>query len=432
MPNSIDETTVADGGSARRVARWITWGGPLVLAVALLLHAIVFIHWPTYALQIDVLVYRFGGTRVLDGLDLYSIGRNGEIDDLLFTYTPFAALVFTPLAFITDFTAQVLSLLVFPALLVYSVWRMLRWLNVSVGAGLWGLLALLVGLVSWLEPVRLSIQLGQINLLILAVVVTDVLAPKRWKLAGIGIGIVAGIKLTPMIFIVFLFVVGRIRAAVVATVTLIGTIALGFIFLPSASHYYWVDRAFEKISRITRDPTASTSISGLFLRLDLSAATATALSVLVIVVSLVIATMAYRRNQLLLAISVVGMASAAASPFSWSHHWVWFVPLVVHLSYRGYVLGKRASAITMWVFCAVFAAWFTSLSGKTPDSGALTLRPGGVLNDLIPSLYVFVHLGVLVASWIWLRRDWSEANDVAGEEESSQADELAPASPAHN
>lgn len=95
MPNSIDATTIADGGSTRRVARWITWGGPLVLAIALLLHAIVFIHWPTYALQIDVLVYRFGGTRVLDGLDLYSIGRNGEIDDLLFTYTPFAALVFT-------------------------------------------------------------------------------------------------------------------------------------------------------------------------------------------------------------------------------------------------------------------------------------------------------------------------------------------------
>lgn len=176
-----------------------------------------------------------------------------------------------------------------------------------------GLLALLVGLVSWLEPVRLSIQLGQINLLILAVVVTDILAPKRWRLAGIGIGIVAGIKLTPMIFIVFLFVVGRIRAAVVATVTLIATVGLGFIFLPSASHYYWVDRSFEKISRITRDPTASTSISGLFLRLDLSAGIATALSALVIVMSLVVATLAYRRNQLLLAISIVGMASAAAS-----------------------------------------------------------------------------------------------------------------------
>ncbi|MBA0048421.1 glycosyltransferase 87 family protein [Mycobacterium sp. NPDC050853] len=432
MPNSITETTDADGDSTRRVAGWITWGGPLVLAVALLLHAFVFIHWPTYALQIDVLVYRFGGTRVLDGLDLYSIGRNGEIDDLLFTYTPFAALVFTPLAFITDFTAQVLSLIVFPALLVYSVWRMLTWLSVSVKAGLWGLLALLVGLVSWLEPVRLSIQLGQINLLILAVVVTDILASKRWKLAGIGIGIVAGIKLTPMIFIVFLFVVGRIRAAIVATVTLIATIGLGFIFLPSASHYYWVQRAFEKISRITRDPTASTSVSGLFLRLDLSAGLATALSALVMVASLVVAVMAYRRGQLLLAISIVGMASAAASPFSWSHHWVWFVPLVVHLGYRGYVLGKRASAITMWAFCVVFAAWFTSLSGKTPDSGALTLRPGGILNDLIPSLYVFVHLAVLVASWVWLRRGSVEANNVVHEDDSLQADELAPASPAHN
>ncbi len=429
----MTETTIADG-SARRVAGWITWGGPLVLAIALLLHVLVFVHWPTYALQIDVLVYRFGGVRVLDGLDLYSIGRNGELDDLLFTYTPFAALVFTPLAFITDFTAQVLSLIVFPALLVYSVWRMLTWLSVPTKTGMWGLLALLVGLVSWLEPVRLSIQLGQINLLILALVVTDILAPKRWKLAGIGIGIVAGIKLTPMIFIVFLFVVGRIRAAIVATVTLITTIGLGFIFLPSASHYYWVDRAFEKISRITRDPTASTSISGLFLRLNLSAGTAIVLSVLVMVVSLWVAVMAYRRGQLLLAISIVGMASAAASPFSWSHHWVWFVPLIVHLGYRGYVLGSRASAITMWAFSVVFAAWFTSLSGKTPDSGALTLRPGGILNELIPSLYVFVHIVVVVVSWWWLRRSPSASSDVARDNESSPAaaSALAPASPAHS
>lgn len=408
----------------------------MALAVALLLHVLVYVHWPTYFLQIDVLVYRFGGQRVMDGLDLYSIGRNGDLDDLLFTYTPFAALVFTPLAFISDQAAQVLSLIVFPSLLVFSIWRMLASLSVSAKAGMWGLLALLVGLLSWLEPVRLSVQLGQINLLILAAVTVDMLAPKRAKWAGIGIGIVAGIKLTPMIFILFLFLVGRIRAAIVALLTLLATILAGFALLPSASHYYWIDRSFEKISRITRDPSASTSVGGLFLRLGLPSAAGTILSVLIAVVSLAVAVMAYRRGYLLLAMAIVGMASAAASPFSWSHHWVWFVPLVVYLGYRGYVLGKRASAITMWAFCVAFAAWFTSLRGKTPDSGMLSLRPGGVLNEIIPSVYVFVHVAVVCITWFWLRRGPDDSDSSAADRESAQGDSaagdnVAPTSPAH-
>src|SRR6185312_17062014 len=100
---------------------------------------------------------------------------------------------------------------------------------------------------------------------------------------------------------------------------------------------------------------------GMILRLDYPTWIATALAVALLIASLTLAVLAYRRSHVLLGISLVGMASCAVSPFSWSHHWVWFAPLVVHLAYRGYVLGSRFSAWTMWAFCAAFSSWFTSL-----------------------------------------------------------------------
>ena len=101
------------------------------------------------------------------------------------------------------------------------------------------------------------------------------------------------------------------------------------------------------------------------------------------------------------------MASAAASPFSWSHHWVWFAPLVVHLGYRGYVVGSRAAAAAMWLVCALIGGWIVATAGDTPQAGILSLRPGGIWTEILPGAYVFVFLAVLVCTvvWLWRLRD---------------------------
>jgi len=388
----------------RAVAGWIRWGGPVVLAVSLGLHVIAYCVWPIYALQIDTLVYRFGGLRVFDGLDLYSIGRNGDTVDLLFTYPPFAAVFFVPLALITDRIAQVLALIVFPLLVVYVTARILKSFGLTTKTGLWGLTALLVGLELWLQPIRLSIQLGQINIFILAVVVFDMLSPKQRKWAGIGIGLVAGIKLTPALFIVYLLLVGRVRAAIVAGSTFVATVVIGFVVLPSASLRYWIGGAFVNTKRIATDPSIGTSVQSLFERLHYPGWLATVLSAVLLVVSLAVATYAYRKGQVVLGIAIVGMASAAASPFSWSHHWVWFVPLVVHLGYRGYVLGSRRSVVMLWTTCLLFADWLTTLRGQPPAASLLSVRLGGLWDALVPSAYVYVLIIVLISTVLWLRR----------------------------
>jgi alpha-1,2-mannosyltransferase len=386
------------------VTPWVRRGGPAVAAIALLTYVLAYAHWPTLRLQVDLLVYRFAAEHLLAGLDLYSTGLTGTPNELLFIYPPFAAIFAIPLALLDSASAQLLWLLGMVAALTYAVVRMLKSMGMRAGGDMLSLAALLVGVISWLEPMRLTAELGQINIVLLVLVVGDLLLSGRSRWSGIGIGLAAGIKLTPALFIVYLLVTRRIRAAVVAMATFAATVGLGFAVAPSDSTTYWLHGRFDDVNRISHDPLANTSVSGLLLRLHGSSTLATVAPMVVAAVAVVIAAMAYRRGQAVLAIAIVGMASAAASPFSWSHHWVWFAPLVVHLGHRGYVVGSRAAAAGMWVLCALVGGWLVGVAGDTPQAGILSLRPGGVWGQLLPGTYVLVFLLLLLGTVVWLWR----------------------------
>jgi alpha-1,2-mannosyltransferase len=382
--------------------------GPAVLTVALVVYAAAYLRWPNLAGQVDLLVYRFGADQVLAGHDLYATGLTGNPRTLLFDYSPFAALFFLPFALVTPLTAQILGLAVNAALVAYVVLRLLRGLGMTPTTSLWGVGALLVGLVAWLEPVRLSLQLGQVNLLILAVVVADLLGPERRKWAGVGIGLVAGIKLTPALFIVYLLLIGRRRAALVASATFAATVAVGFAVLPRDSGYFWLRRGFDDVVRISSDPVANTSLRGLFVRLHWPLGAATVVAVVLGAAALAIATLAWRRGHRVLGVAVVGMASDAVSPFSWSHHWVWVAPLVVHLGYRALVVGSRWSLVGLGLLWVTFAGWFVSVAGDTPEMGLLSIRPGGAWDVWLPAAYLLAFVSALVATVWWLRRECPE------------------------
>ncbi len=396
--------TTQDIASNTSVTPWVRRGGPAVAALALATYVAAYVHWPTLRMQVDLMVYRFAGERLLAGLDLYSTGMTGNHRELLFIYPPFAAICAAPLAVLDSATAQWVWLLGAVAALTYAVVRMLTSMGMRFSAGLAGLAALLVGVVAWLEPIRLTAELGQINLVLLVLVVADLLGLKASKWAGIGIGLAAGIKLTPALFIVYLLVTRRIRAAAVATATFATTVALGFLVVPSDSVTYWLHGEFDDVNRISHDLLANTSLSGALLRLHLPVTTAHVTAMAVAAGALALAALAYRRGQEVLAIGIVGLASAAASPFSWSHHWVWFAPLVVHLSYRAYVAGSRSAAAAMWLLCALLGGWVVSTAGDTPQAGILSLHPGGVWTEILPDTYVLVFLAVLLGSAVWLLR----------------------------
>ena len=85
----------------------------------------------------------------------------------------------------------------------------------------------------------MTLFFGQINLVLLALVVGDLALPDRIKGKGIGIGLAAGIKLTPLIFIPYLLFTRRVKAAAVSALTFAVTVGLGFALLPHASAVYW-------------------------------------------------------------------------------------------------------------------------------------------------------------------------------------------------
>jgi alpha-1,2-mannosyltransferase len=385
------------------ISHWVRTGGPAVAAVSLLAYVAAYTHWPALRMQVDLMVYRFAAEHLLAGLDLYSTGLTGNPGELLFIYPPFAAIIAAPLALVASSTAQLLWPSGMVAALTYAVVRMLKSMGMRADGAMFSMTALLVGVVAWLEPIRLTAELGQINLLLLVLVVGDLLS-RQGKWSGIGIGLAAGIKLTPALFIVYLLVTRRIRAAVVATATFAATVGLGFLVAPSDSTTFWLHGRFDDVNRISHDPIANTSVSGLVLRLHGSPVMATIAATVVAAVALVIAGVAYRRGQAVLAIAIVGMASAAASPFSWSHHWVWFAPLVVHLGYRGYVAGSRTAVAAMWLVCALVGGWIVATAGDTPEAGILSLRLGGAWREILPGTYVLVFGVALLVTVVWLWR----------------------------
>lgn len=378
--------------------------GPVVLAVAVALYIAACLRWTSLVSQVDLLVYRFGAQRVWEGEDLYSIGMTGDPRTMLFDYTPFSALCFLPLAALGKAAVLVLGLLVNGGCVAYVVSRMLRAAGLTASGGLWGLTALLTAPAIWLEPVRLSLQLGQINVVIMALVVADLLAPPSRRWAGMLIGIAAGIKLTPALFIVFLVATGRRRAAFVAGSTFVVTIAVGFLVLPAESKQFWLQGLFRDERRISSDPLANTSLAGLLERFGWNSAWSTAAAAVLAVIAIGIAAMVWRRGQVLLGIAIAGMTSAAASPFSWSHHWVWFVPLLVHLGVRGYVGRSRMAVVALWVLAVLFGGWFVASPSDPPQAGLMSLRHPGLWDTLLPGAYLFAFAVVLACAGYALRR----------------------------
>ena len=231
-----------------------------------------------YSRQVDMGVFRFAGGNLSHGRPLYAIGLTGQRDGHLFNYPPFAAVVFIPLAALP---VDLLRLIVpFANLAVLALAIRRCWRALGIESGGWELRSLTMlctGALLWLEPVRTNVILGQINIVLLASVLFDLPLRTGARWTGAGVGLAAGIKLTPLLFIPFLLVTGRLRAAAVATGTFAATVLAGFAVVPSQAHRYWFGGTFTDIRRVGPiDSTGNESLRGMIGRMALPAATTTA------------------------------------------------------------------------------------------------------------------------------------------------------------
>ncbi len=345
---------------------------------------------------IDLMVYRAEGRTVLHGGDLYAMVATHA--DLPTTYPPFAALLFAPLTWIgvpamrTAATAANLALLIAVAHLSLRLLDRPRRLPAPAAA-----LAVAAAAV-WCEPVWTTLRYGQINLLLAALVLWDLTRPDGHRWTGAGIGVAAGIKLTPALFAVHLAAVGAVRArralregrgpwnpelrrAAVATATFAGTVVLAAVVLPADSRTFWTRMVFATGRVGHAEDTANQSLRGVLARALHSpgspgpGASWAVAAAAVAALGLAAAGAAALAGERLPAGRAWAGCSCAVtglliSPVSWSHHWVWCVPVVLLLAdealRRGTRAWRAAAVGAGLVFCS-FALWFVPHGPARPE-----------------------------------------------------------------
>jgi alpha-1,2-mannosyltransferase len=293
----------------------------------------------------DLHVYQHAGAVVLDGGSLAE--TRDPVTGLPFTYPPFAALVLVPLAWVPFWVAAACWTATSVAALAAVIAVALRWLDRPSPGWLVALLTL--GAIG-LEPVWQNLTFGQVNLLLMLAVLVDLLRPER-RWAGLLLGIAAGVKLTPLVFVVLLVLVGSRSAAVRALLVFAATIALGFIVAPGFASAYWGDRLLDA-ARVGPPALAhNQSAYGALTRL-LDAEPPALLWLVVAgslsLVALVVAARWWLRGDRLLGTGLGAVAMLVVSPIAWSHHWVWALPLALALWER--------SRVVSFAWIAVFVA----------------------------------------------------------------------------
>jgi alpha-1,2-mannosyltransferase len=267
----------------------------------------------------------------------------------------------------------------------------------------------------FLEPVWRTLFLGQINLILMALVVVDALVlrtvtGRARHLGGVLIGVAAAVKLTPLIFVPYLWLTGRRTDAVRAVATFGLLQLLIFVIIPHDFRRFW------SVAVTNPERTGPTfwagnqSLDGLVLRLSDLAPWALGVAIAVGMLLAVPAVYLVRRYHLacqpLTALLVTAFFGVLLSPVSWSHHYVWVVPLIVLLLSRlpdrlptGWARVRALSGIGMVVL--VFASCVLLIM-RTSDPS----RPPGVKPELewtppevvLGNAYLLVPLvaGVLV------------------------------------
>ena len=304
---------------------------------------------PNGANFVDLHVY-LGGAAALDHPGtLYSYVYADQTPDfpLPFTYPPFAALVFYPLTKLPfDVVALGWQLGIIAAL--YGV-VMLSLRLIGVRNTPLAMLWTAVGI--WTEPLRSTFDYGQVNVVLVLAALWAALSC-RWWVSGLLVGLAAGIKLTPAITGVYLAGMRRWGAAVFAAVVFAATVALSVAVIGQQARYYFTDLLGDA-SRIGPIGTSfNQSWRGGISRVLGHDAGYGPLVLAGIAVSAVLAILAWRalwsggggRLGLLLVVELFGLL---ISPISWTHHWVWLLPLMIWLL-NGAWQERRGAGLLGW------------------------------------------------------------------------------------
>jgi alpha-1,2-mannosyltransferase len=356
-----------------QIRSWAWLGGPWGLIVSTLsaLFALVnAIGWTIGRRQVDFEVYVMGAHH-LTLSSLYTTGLP-TWPFLPFTYPPFSAVLFWPLAHAPLLAAEWIWATVNVGLLAVILSVTLRSLRVTHEQHTpWRLVGLLMGPAVLLEPVMLNLSFGQVNLVLVALVLTDMTGRveigTRTLPRGILVGIAAAIKLIPLVFVPFLIVTKQWRGAVTAVVTFGLCSLYPFVLNAHTSWRFWTFYISD-VKRIGGAAYVSNqSLRGTVDRLTHHLWNNSAMDAgqaLCVLLCFSIGWALWRRGATFVAVLVVADAGMLGSPITWCHHMIYVIPVVAWLWWGGEIRGGRWWAVAVATLFCVAPMWRIPNGGK--------------------------------------------------------------------
>ncbi|WP_375475702.1 glycosyltransferase 87 family protein [uncultured Jatrophihabitans sp.] len=376
----------------------------ILVACAALLAVIALVcrDLPTSDYPLDLRVYLLGGQHAWRGDSLYS--TSVRIRQYGFTYPPFAAVLFSALSRIPmSFAFAIVT-----SVSVVCLGVVLRLSTVQLRKGESRLssrsAALVILGMAAFEPVRTNLWNGQINIVLAALILLDLTGAVPARYAGMLTGLATAVKLTPAIFVLYLFIRGRrdqaknaVGAFSVATLTT-------FAVTPKNSLRYWTSELLSGggIGDIRRGQNHS--LNGLAQRSLQSGATEAwiVLAALAGLAGLLLATRVSLLGHEVLSLGLVGLTGCLVSPVSWSHHWTWFIPCF--------------AGVIGWAADSTLAVRSWLIATATYLIGVNLVPPGWVSAHSVPRAinnyaYLAITLGLfgLLAFSIRQRRGFKES-----------------------
>jgi alpha-1,2-mannosyltransferase len=322
-----------------------------------------------------------------------------------YLYTPFAALGFAAGSLVPWAVLTWLMTVASIAAMVLTAWVTFGQLGWRGRERATAVLAL-SGVALWTEPVLRSLDVGQIELVLMALIAWDLCQPdnRRWK--GVGLGVAAGIKLVPLIFIPYLILAGKLRQAAVASATFAVTVVVGFIALPHDSVKWWLTGYFLHAGNFSNTSLGSLlnqSLLALLTRTPSGAGSVTALWVLLAAVlgclGLAAAALLARSGRPTAGWVTCAVTGVLISPISWDNHWVWIVPLLAVLADTA-VRARGAPRWAYWALAAALVAVFADWPYHW--TGPLAFVPHGLVGFYVgrhPMSEIFHLQGLQLISW---------------------------------
>ena len=345
----------------------------------------------------DFLVYRGAGYALLHGISLYGSDFPAELP---FTYPPFAAWPFVVL--------QLGPWWLLLWLWTFATFAVLAWViaksfdRILPAAPWWRALAISGLLVAFAatSPVMDHVGYGQVNVFLMAACLADVLGVRpKWLPAGVLIGLAAAVKLVPALFIVYLLITRRSRAAATAALAAVAATLMAFVVSLTDSRLFFGRMLWSLDARVGLKNNASIgnqSLKGALLRIFSSGDDA-GLVWLIVAVAAVVAGLwaahrAYVHSGELAGAAAIGLTAGLVSPVTWTHYLVWFIPAIGALVGTGKRWGPVCAGVLVWLLTVA----------RTPRVGQIVIDaqpdvPVLFLGEVLRSSYVLISVALIAA-----------------------------------